>query len=619
MSRLFPPEVTLRAGAPLRLGAHVLAHLRAIAEGLSVADCARRYLVSGADDETWQRANRAAVDAATSVARRAGLGTRWRLLRIGQLPAAALAAQQQTAPPVDLEAWAEERGYEEFSFAELEHAYREAFADAAPPLSPQQERKARQIERLRRARLALLDELRKYTATPPALTDPVDLWLPDELAARVRTAGFLMLGELRTAIAQGGRWWRGLPGFGPIKARALADLVGALVGWPDYARDRTPALDVRALENSGAASALVEKWITARASKSKETERAYRREAQRFLAWLAIDRGHALDALDTDACSAYIAFLADIPLSWRSRSHAERFAPGWAPFFKQPSVTSQRYALTVVNAFCAWLARAGHLPSNPWEMVNVHLSDDPNAPIRTSRAFSNEAWDLLLAHVDDLRPPAAARMRWLLVFLLSCGLRAAEVLRARRADLQQVDGAAWWLRVHGKGARNRSVPVPSVAMNATRKYFAARGVNFERAHPNTPLLATLDTPDRPGNDTPPPGMSVQLPKKEERAERGYISYSTLAAAFTRFAQTALNHSALPLSEVERMYAASLHWLRHTHATRAVESGVPIDVLQANLGQADPATTARYYSPQDKRRQQFMEQAFTIQDENRPSI
>jgi integrase len=38
--------------------------------------------------------------------------------------------------------------------------------------------------------------------------------------------------------------------------------------------------------------------------------------------------------------------------------------------------------------------------------------------------------------------------------------------------------------------------------------------------------------------------------------------------------------------------------------------VPLDVLQENLGQSDPRTTARYYRAQMKRREAEMERAFS---------
>ena len=39
--------------------------------------------------------------------------------------------------------------------------------------------------------------------------------------------------------------------------------------------------------------------------------------------------------------------------------------------------------------------------------------------------------------------------------------------------------------------------------------------------------------------------------------------------------------------------ASPHWLRHSHATHALERGAPIHLAQATLGHASVATTGRY--------------------------
>ena len=576
-----------QATLPLRLGSHVLAHLRSVAEGIAPDAAARRYLLTASDEETALRAHRAAVDTAAAVARRAGLGSHWRLLRVAQLPAQALAA------PVPLEEWAEAKGYEGFSFDELLPLY-----EAEHPVSS--DRKSRQIERLRRARLALLDELQGFTAEPPRLSDAVALWFPEELAESLQRAGFVMLGELRSAIAIGGRWWRGLPGYGPVKARALADQVGALVGWP-----AAPAWRADAEERAQAADAgaLVESWIAAR-TQSTQTARAYRREIQRFLVWLLAERRVGLAEAGADDCSAYIAFLQAVPAEWKSRRSAARFTPGWAPFAGQPSVASQRYALTVLNAFFAWAARAGALGRNPWELVNLRLPDAADAQPETSRAFSPAAWAALQAQLGRLPVSAAARMRWLLVFAQATGLRAAELLRARRADFVARDGG-WWLHVRGKGARNRLVPVPRAALQATREYFEVRGLDWDAAHPNTPLLAALARPELVG-DGPVVG-SAPGPDAEERRRRGFLTYATLAPAFKRFAMAAF--ATLPFEEREAAHGASLHWLRHTHATRAAERGVSLDVQQANLGHGDPRTTAAYYRAQERRRMEQMEAVF----------
>jgi integrase len=126
--------------------------------------------------------------------------------------------------------------------------------------------------------------------------------------------------------------------------------------------------------------------------------------------------------------------------------------------------------------------------------------------------------------------------------------------------------------------------VPAVAMKA-QGYFESRGLDFATASGETPLLGALSDAMAP------------------------IGYRALYETLTRFVGRAVRESDLPAGEKERTFQASTHWLRHTHATRVAERNVPPDVLQENLGQADPRTTARYYRAQMERRQRAMEKAF----------
>jgi integrase len=82
----------------------------------------------------------------------------------------------------------------------------------------------------------------------------------------------------------------------------------------------------------------------------------------------------------------------------------------------------------------------------------------------------------------------------------------------------------------------------------------------------------------------------------------------LYETFTRFVKKATQ--TLPWAEKRSAQRASMHWLRHTHATRAAEREVPPDVLQENLRQSDPRTTAGYYRAQIERRQRAMQEAFS---------
>jgi integrase len=55
------------------------------------------------------------------------------------------------------------------------------------------------------------------------------------------------------------------------------------------------------------------------------------------------------------------------------------------------------------------------------------------------------------------------------------------------------------------------------------------------------------------------------------------------------------------SDADRLRQASTHCLRHTHGTHAIAAGVPIDVVQNNLGHSSVATTGIYVTSEKKRR------------------
>jgi integrase len=259
--------------------------------------------------------------------------------------------------------------------------------------------------------------------------------------------------------------------------------------------------------------------------------------------------------------------------------------PGWAPFKGSLSIASQQLALAALHSLFAWLVQARYLASNPWVLVNRKLGDDPRHDIgdSASRAFTPLAWTMIIDHLKRAPPtPSNERLHWICVFVEATGLRAAELIATRVEDFRHL-AAGWVLKVHGKGRRNRTVPVPTRAIKATVAYLATRGLQLSTATQETPLLGSLTTPT------------------------AGVTYSALHETFTRFLKRAL--TALPTDQRRDALRASMHWLRHTHATRAAEANVSADVLQENLGQSDPRTTARYYRAQLERRQREMERAF----------
>ena len=207
----------------VRLGVHHCAHLRAVAEGVSIAESAARYL--GIEHAaSAPAAHRAAVDLAAAVARRRG-DVRWRLLGLPLSPA--LVAPRSGSATPTLEEWAALKGYEDWSIAELQELYREQF-----PVDDTPDRRTSRNARLLRRRLRLIAELEASAAVRAQPEDLLAGWLSPALAEQLRQRGVFTLRQLQILIGIGGRWWTPLPGVGPLKARRLAALVAVLLPSP---------------------------------------------------------------------------------------------------------------------------------------------------------------------------------------------------------------------------------------------------------------------------------------------------------------------------------------------------------------------------------------------------
>lgn len=596
---------------PLRLGPHHFAHLRAVAQGIDLEASAVRYLGVSTLGAA-RRLHRTIVDTLRAVARRRGDG-RWRLIGL-QLAVAGSGAGASAGVPPPLDEWAAEQGLDGWSHAELLELHREAF--------PEDRRQTRN-RRLRQRQLDALAALERVAGQAPTESDRVDGWYAEPLATRLITAGYLTLGELQRAIGRGGRWYAGMPGVGVTKAQQIRSMLEALLGQPERSPvavgfvflnpDRTarqdltvatgqptraasanPALDGSAGTNRAAPMAAgvratddltaIRAWLEARTGTpgspghAAGTARIYRSEAERFLLWCLKERGKPLSSVAVDDARAYMDFLARIPDHWISRRHARRLAPGWAPFAGQLSSRSQAHAVTIVKSLFDWLVSAGYLQLNPWRLIKTRLGEDRSGAAAEvdTRALSPAAWEVLVQFVEAAeRSPARERLRFVLTFGRATGLRAAEMLGVKLGDLRG-EGQGWVLPVNGKGARNRVVAVPEAAIAALERYLEARG------------LGTLDAVQRTAPDLPMVASTI-----DPLAPVGYQALYESTTRWVRRAALEVPASRLPGRERSGLARAALHTLRHTCFTTLAEAGVPIDVIQAQAGHADPRTSARY--------------------------
>jgi site-specific recombinase XerD len=144
-----------------------------------------------------------------------------------------------------------------------------------------------------------------------------------------------------------------------------------------------------------------------------------------------------------------------------------------------------------------------------------------------------------------------------LTTLYACGLRLNE---GRCLQVTEVDSARGLLHIHGKGSKDRYVPLPDQTLTQLRQLWLT--------HRSPTWLFPAVT--RHGL-----AHSVQ-------EDCGPITRTALQRAF---------RCALQQSGVRK--AAHVHTLRHSMATHLLEAGVNLRVIQNILGHATPTTTALY--------------------------
>lgn len=148
------------------------------------------------------------------------------------------------------------------------------------------------------------------------------------------------------------------------------------------------------------------------------------------------------------------------------------------------------------------------------------------------------------------------RYRVCLSTIYSCGLRLQEGTHLQVADL---DSARMMIHVrHGKGAKDRYVPLPERTLQLLRDYW--------RTHRHPALLFPAEGREH-----------LALAKATEP-----MSKSSVQDAFRA-----------SLKESGNNKRASVHTLRHSWATHLLEAGVNLRLIQEWLGHSSPATTSVY--------------------------
>jgi site-specific recombinase XerD len=477
----------------------------------------------------------------------------------------------------------------------------------------------------RAARISsVIEELRSASQKQPMIGDAVEDWFASRLAAVLRAAGIKTLAALTLRVPRRRRWWVSVPGLGSTSARrveaffaAHPDLteraralaapaqVGPIAPWEtlvvpgvlDGSRGQFRAQRESCVLSASNDYEAVQAWIERHEAES--TQRAYKKEAERLILWAVVLRGKALSSLTAEDATAYRAFLRNpTPKArWVGPARA-RTSPDWRPFVGPLAATSVKYAVSVLGALFRWLVEQHYVVANPFAGLKVR-GGTASSPADAGRVFTQAEWRLIRVVADGLEwsygwsKDAAHRLRFVLDFGRGTGLRPSELCDATMGDIFITELNDGWIDVVGKGAKKAKVSVPPLVRAALSRYLTHCGIPTSPNlwHPETPLVATLS------------------------AEVGCgITPARLLDILDRFYETAARvvfESNPPLAE--KLRSATTHWMRHTHATHALELGVPLLAVRDNLRHASVATTSNYLHSDAAKRAAELAKAFGVAD------
>lgn len=464
-----------------------------------------------------------------------------------------------------------------------------------------------------------IEELRCATPKRPMIGDAVADWFTPRISAALHAAGIKTLAALTLRVPRRRMWWVAIPGLGKASAKRVEALFSAHPDLTERARALvapTPAASIapweafvvpedldgsrgqfRAPKVTCVLSAnndyeAVNAWIERHEAKS--TQRAYKKEAERLILWAVVQRGKALSSLTAEDATAYRAFLRSPTPNARWVGPARsRVSPEWRPFVGPLAATSVKYAVSVLGALFRWLVEQHYLVANPFAGLKVR-GGTASSPVDSGRVFTQAEWRLIRVVADGLEwsygwsKDAAHRLRFVLDFGRGTGLRPSELCDATLGDICIEEFNDGWIDVVGKGAKKARVSLPPMVRSALNRYLTHRGLptSHNLWHPGTPLIAKLSGED--GGITPARLLDVVERFYEAAAE--VVSESNLHLA-------------------EKLRAATTHWMRHTHATHALELGVPLLAVRDNLRHASVATTSNYLHSDAAKRASELAKAF----------
>ena len=305
-------------------------------------------------------------------------------------------------------------------------------------------------------------------------------------------------------------------------------------------------------------------WIASRAH-SEHTRQLYIRHADRFHRWSVMIMAKPISAITPEDLLHYRRFLLDPPAGWISTRKYSREHPQWRPFERAQTPASVRVSMTILAGMFAYLVEAGYLQHNIFSLAKKEKLTRRNAVVQ--RVVSTGQIDEIGKTIEALpRDMHYHRSRWLFALLGLTGLRISEAVNATMGQVFQ-DGEFSFLRIVGKGDKEREIPLPGLLMQELGLFRQS----LSKTDDSTPLLGSRMT--------------------RQHAHR--IIKRVLELTADRLRAEGREEEAVAMAR------PSAHWWRHTYATTFLDAGVDMRTVRDNLGHASISTTS-LYSHRDRR-------------------
>ncbi len=373
--------------------------------------------------------------------------------------------------------------------------------------------------------------------------------------------------------------------------------------------------------------AAIETWLDTVGSRSAATKRAYRKEAERLLAWAIVEQGKPMSSLNVEDMVAFERFLKN-PLSrhpninWIARKYQDpetgkesvrkypRAHKEWRPFDGPLTPSSVEYSLQVLKSLFSYWTDVGYTLVNPLKVRRK--SYKPNKDAVIDRVLNTDTWAFLYHFLETseesiaVETPAKERLKLLrlanqryMVFsaLYFLGVRISELASIRMCDFarrQTISGEEqYWVKITGKGNKTRTIPVPMDLMGVL--------FNYRRTLNTFPVQKRRKADSERVELMVAPSLSDQTTMILSSSGNGSLSAnaiykivkSALGDALANYEQLVAAGRAPKNVNPEQLAFASTHWMRHTSATHQSLKGVSLRYIKEFLGHASYDTTLIY--------------------------